>query len=598
MKTTKAVAVCIFSFAFFILFTGCDKPKPKFVPESAHAPAPRAWTEAQVDALVSMEQVSIYSPAPCDNGTPPAECDYIRFLRFKLKSAPEDASLADAACIMIPGVVEGANGFEHIARQMVYIAKTQYGKTLEVWAFDRRNNCIEDATGIDEAEKAPTISEAETIFIDYYYNGVPINGKTFGGFLTSKDVPYLSEFGLRMDTEDIYKIITTMIPDPEVRKSKMFVGGHSLGGLHTSMFAGWDFDGDPATTDDAGYNNCAGMFALDSILEPTSSMIEPVIEMLPESVRPMAYDMTRYVYDSIVAMLRNNTLIRTVPFLDGEVGALMESLGYLAYKAPDAEHTAIKNVPYSDNVILLNRFMHSRTLERFLTGADDIKKYRFTNEAMLGVLFDDDFAPMGMIQASLGFLRGGQVVEKDFPMSEDIEAIPGLAELIGGFTGTEQLYIASQFGSKAPLYTWANFDEIGTEADPYFTSTDGSLAYTSIYDEVSDIHDFARAQFIGPSNLIEWYFSIRRLVDIIAATAPFGPDYGLNFMYPEEVKAMPQIEFPAGNSFSESLASGKYPLMEGYNHMDPMFAAVDRTGIRQSEVIVPLIEFILANAGD
>lgn len=569
-----------------MLVAGCDLGKDP-VPEAKHPGVPRAWTAAQVDALVGMEQVAIYSPAPRENGTPPEGCDYIRFLRFKLRSMPQDAALADAALLMIPGVIEGANGFEHIARQMIYIAKTQYSKNFEVWAFDRRNNCLEDTTGIDAAAQAATPAQSERIFIDYYYKGVPIGGKVFQGFLKSEDVPYVSEFGLKLDTEDIFTIITTMIPDPVTRRKKVFVGGHSLGGMHTSMFAGWDLDGDPATPEDAGYRNCAGIFALDSTLTPATGF--DFGDLIPGATG----DVTRAEYERSISRIRSNETIRIIPGLDGEVGALMEAVGYLAHTAPDAENTSVKNVPYSENVEFLNRLFHSRTTARFLTGADNIRKFRYTNEALLGVLFDDDYAPAGMIQVSMGFLNGGAVVEKDFPLSEGLEDLPNMWELITSFTGDAQLYIAAESGRRGPLYTWANFDEIGTAADPEYRSTDGSLTYTTITDEVSDIQDFARALYIGPSNLIEWYFSTRRLVDIVAAGKPFNQEYGLNFIYPIQVTLMPQIEFPAGDSMMH-LSDPKYPPMPGYNHMDPMFAAVDRPGFKDNQVIRPLIEFVLA----
>jgi pimeloyl-ACP methyl ester carboxylesterase len=586
---------------FFLGAVGCN-PIP-IVPstEEKHPPVPRAWTPDQVDALVSMEQVSIYSQAPRENGTPPAECDYIRFLRFKLREAPQDPSAADAILLMIPGVVEGANGFEYIGRQTVYMAKTQYGKSFEVWAFDRRNNCLEDVTGAEAAEQETDLKKAEEIFINYYYKGVPLNGRTFKGFLKSADVPFVSEFGLKMDTEDIYRIITTMIPDPEVRRSKVFVGGHSMGGIHTSMFAGWDFDGSPATIDDAGYRNCAGLFALDSTVVPSTEVIKPFLDSLPQWLKDLGINITEDIYRDAITLIRDGTLPRVVPILDGEVGALMEMVGFLAHKAPDQEHTAIRNIPYSDNVDMLNRYFHSRTLERFLDGTDDIKNFRFTNEALFGILFDDDFAPLGMIQTSLGFLNGGEVVKKDFPNSSDLEQIPILYDLLSGFTGKQQLYIAAQSGCSAPLYTWANFDEIGTAEDTNYQSTDGSITYTTIKDEVSDIQDFARAQYIGPSNLIEWYFSTRRIIDIMAATLPYGPGYGLNFIHADKLAGLPQMEFHAGDSFIGEMPGstpGKYPLMEGYNHMDPMFAAVDRPGFKESQVIRPLIEFALANAGE
>ena len=140
--------------------------------------------------------------------------------------------------------------------------------------MDRRSNALEDQTGFQAAKAAANGKRRDKNHEDYYYGGVAINGQTFKGFLASKDAPYLSEFGMKMDTEDMFAIIRTMVPDPAVRKKKVFVGGHSMGGMHASIFAGWDLDGDPKTLDDAGYMNCAGMFALDSSVSPMTGMME------------------------------------------------------------------------------------------------------------------------------------------------------------------------------------------------------------------------------------------------------------------------------------------------------------------------------------
>ena len=40
---------------------------------------------------------------------------------------------------------------------------------------------------------------------------------------------------------------------------------------------------------------------------------------------------------------------------------------------------------------------------------------------------------------------------------------------------------------QGPLYRWANFDQIGTAADPLFQDTAGAVTYTEMKREVSDI---------------------------------------------------------------------------------------------------------------
>ncbi|MBU0995343.1 MAG: hypothetical protein KJ737_22835 [Proteobacteria bacterium] len=301
-KKTLLTIVCIW-FTASISFIACDKPDGE-VPEEKRHPASRSYTQSLVDELVIMEAKSIYSPAPRENGPPPETCDYVRFLRFRLRNGSDVSSDADAALLMVPGNLGGANSLEYLARNLIYQAKVNHDLNLEVWAMDRRNNCLEDLTGLQAQEYHPDDYETgKNLFIDYYYHGLKIDGKTFDGFLTDKDTPYLSEFGLKMDTEDMYTIITTMMPDPELRRKKVFVGGHSLGGVHASMFSGWDFDGDPETLDDAGFRNLKGLFALDSTVSSTADIIDPIARLLPEYIYKLVENMTEVAYAGIANSL-------------------------------------------------------------------------------------------------------------------------------------------------------------------------------------------------------------------------------------------------------------------------------------------------------
>lgn len=93
---------------------------------------------------------------------------------------------------------------EYVSRQLVYVALTRYGKNIEVWVLDRRPNNLEDLTGLNKAEATGDVQVA----IDYYFGGAEIDGKKFQGFLDDESAPYLSEFGLQMVMEDMYKVIT------------------------------------------------------------------------------------------------------------------------------------------------------------------------------------------------------------------------------------------------------------------------------------------------------------------------------------------------------------------------------------------------------
>ncbi|RJP30776.1 MAG: hypothetical protein C4536_09245 [Actinobacteria bacterium] len=613
--------IAVSSLAFLILLAGCYQPGGP-VPEGAHAPAVRDYTQEEVDAAVVMEERVISAPLPEEWGAPET-CDEIRFLRFRPADGatldPADplgvnAEATDAMLVMLPGILEGANGFEYLGRQMVYAAKTQDGVDLEIWAVERRNNRLEDLSAANHIEDELaagniTVAEAAHMAVDYYYLGQELNGRTFDGWLKDADVPYLSEFGLQLDTEDVFTVIQTMVPDAAVRREKVFVGGHSLGGIMTSMFAGWDLDGDPATLEDAGFNNCAGLFGFDTIVSPLSEVIEPFLALLPESVYDLVSGMTEGTYAGMLEGLRgdpDSNRILPFPMIDAEVMSLLEALGMLADYAPDSECTIIREVPYSDSVNILLRFLHSRDMQTFMDGTPQVTDFRLTNEAMLGVVFDDSFEPVGMIQNSMGFLGGGAVVEKHFPMPEFLEGIPILSDLLGPFLGKGDYYIANDAGpnpfalGKGPLYGWVNFDEVGDAADPLFQDTSGTVTYTTASNEVADIQDVARIIYKGPANLTEWYFSTRLVADIMAALFPYGSDYGLNFLHGDRLGELPKIEFLAEQGV---LAGGLYGMIlpgerefiEGYNHLDVLTASANTSSHRENEVIRPLIDFILDN---
>ena len=73
----------------------------------------------------------------------------------------------------MPGFLVGANEFQIFGKQLVYMAKTQKNANIEVWAVERRPNCIENLTGLEAAEAAAD----PQIAIDYYWYGKEINGR-------------------------------------------------------------------------------------------------------------------------------------------------------------------------------------------------------------------------------------------------------------------------------------------------------------------------------------------------------------------------------------------------------------------------------------
>ncbi len=250
---------------------------------------------------------------------------------------------ADAVIVLQPGLMGGAGSLEPVSRMMVYMALKQRGKRLEVLVLDRRNNNLEDLTGMIAAQEAHDTQVA----IDYYCNGAEIDGRKFAGFLTDADMPYFSEFGLELAMKDVYNVIITNVPDPAMRRQKVFVGGHSLGGPFTCFFAGWDFDGNPQTLDDAGYMNCAGLIGLDTLLEPDIPFLKSTTQEAL-NLDPPATGEEEY-FNTVIQDIREGWLPRMIPanVTGPEVFAFIEVAAMEAAWHPDEESNLLDRVPYS-----------------------------------------------------------------------------------------------------------------------------------------------------------------------------------------------------------------------------------------------------------
>ena len=395
MRTSLQIVWILVVSTFFL--PACYEPGGP-VPEAPVDPA----SLDPIPQAVIVEEELIHSPYPRDNGEIPGsfvcgwDCDYIRFTRYRPEAVGAPKAV-EAILVLIPGYMGGANSFDYIGRQLVSMAEADAGVgSLEVWAVDRRTNCLEDLTGMNAAEAAGDPG----IAVDYYYHGAEVGEHVFQGFLGEPDVPFLSEFGLKLLMDDVQKIITEMLPSGADPKETVFVGGHSAGGGYASFFAGWDFDGNETTEEDAGFNTFAGLIGLDGTVGPRSG------DFIEEAEFTQRLGEIRSG-----AAARLNLLLGVTP----EALALFELVGMNAHLFPDAESSLTLDVPYSSSVTSLMGLLHSRDLTHFITGTPAFGDFRYTNEAVLGVFFDDNFNPVGILQTSMGFLQGGAVVEKEFP---------------------------------------------------------------------------------------------------------------------------------------------------------------------------------------
>ncbi len=198
-------------------------------------------------------------------GTPP-ELNKIGFVRHRLDTSTGAPS---AVLILVPGLNGGAEDFRYVGEQLA--ARLPW---LEIWAVDRRNNFLENRCGMKRARemKNPWVALA------YYF---PLDGKTprdigcpapssssrgtWNGpgndYELSQDQTAalgMGEWGLATQLNDLRLLVA--YARSEYPGVKVFLGGHSLGGMSAQLYAGWRFG---SSEESAGWHTIDGLVLID-----------------------------------------------------------------------------------------------------------------------------------------------------------------------------------------------------------------------------------------------------------------------------------------------------------------------------------------------
>jgi hypothetical protein len=478
----------------------------------------------------------------------------VGYLRFRNPGGPRDPSNADAVVTAMPGFLSGAAPFDQLARSFVRTMGAR-GKNVEFWALDRRSNCLEDHRGLRAAAKA---RDAKVAF-DYYWNGRPVDGVTFGGWKSAADANWLRNVGVEQTVRDWNSVLTKEIPSRSVRRRKVFCGGHSLGGPLTMAYAGWDFDGNPSTTSDAGYEQCAGFFGLDTSLGTGGGDASPA--------GPAT---------ALAAASAGAPFVSAPPFTP-ETLQVPGPLGIAAFHQR-GQTKAIQQLPHSTNIDLSQRVLFSRDAANFATGSPGIRDFNLTNESALAGIFDDNSNPITILRASIGSAEGGPLVDKNFPS-------PGYSGLSTALTNNDFLSLPGT--PHGPLYRWRNYDDLDARGAPPMARNANGQPYTSAKSEVSDLYEFARIQFEAPADLVEQYFPTRIFGEAISAESGDRSDSLADMRY-DGISKRPAFLIQAGDSAANTGAApssaprgeapNRNPLsgaatLRGYNHIDVTTAA-------------------------
>ena len=521
--------------------------------EAERTETPIVSASPQTDVASSVVRIKV--PLPASAAPHPAACDWLAYERFRLKDGPTDPTQADAVAVLQPGILEGASAFDPVARNTIREAKRR-GKTIEVWAIDRRANCLEDKVGLEAVERTGDSSLA----IDYYYGGKEIDGHTFAGYKASDRV--LADIGLEQTVKDWNAVITQELPDQAWREQHVICGGHSLGGILTEAYASWDFDGNPATTTDAGYRQCAGFMAFDTTLNAG------ITERNPKLTTGLLGQLTAGVLKGATAAtvksIKAGTISRHIDLLgiSPETMNALELIGTRADQDPNGDGTALLlSAPKTKSMEAQYKLAGSPDVVSWLTGKTSLRDLRYSNMALLGQNMDDNGGIYSLVRTSFGFFDGVPLQRNRVP--QDASLVPGAGLLFGG----GQLVLPQRVKNQ-PIAQWKNYDELGSGA------TQIGKGITTPGSEVTDAREFARILHEGPLNLTENWFPIRMVVDIGLLGAGDRSGSLRGSMYARPTTKKPRLAVIAGNGlFFRQKAVDPQVIAPGYEHLDVLTAA-------------------------
>lgn len=184
------------------------------------------------------------------------------YTRFRM----DGTSTPDAILILVPGFEGGANDFKILAENLIPRMLLEQGLVVEVWAFDRRSNQLEDLVGLNIAE----VRLDPAVGIDWLFGGelgIPLDPVLAAGpnrravFYTSTDVPFIADWTPLVFARDIDAVVDTA--DAAVRNHNVFLGGHSMGTTFTARYASTDFDLTGAGPPQPGYAKLRGLVLLE-----------------------------------------------------------------------------------------------------------------------------------------------------------------------------------------------------------------------------------------------------------------------------------------------------------------------------------------------
>lgn len=168
----------------------------------------------------------------------------------------------DAIFVIVAGFGGDANNYLTIIEELVPRVMKDHGLLVEVWAFHRRSNQLEDREGSLLAIAAgDEIASLDWYFGDDLGTSSPIiadgPGRRAQFYNSSDDIPFLATWTELVASRDIDAVVE--LARSTAKNQNVFLGGHSAGTGFVSRYASTDFDLTGLGPAEPGYEKIRGL---------------------------------------------------------------------------------------------------------------------------------------------------------------------------------------------------------------------------------------------------------------------------------------------------------------------------------------------------
>ncbi len=186
------------------------------------------------------------------------------YTRWRL-AGPEQQP--DAVFIVIAGFGGDSNNFQIMIEDLIPKVWADHGLVLEMWAYHRRENQLEDVAGMPAARRAGD----ELAALDFAFGaemGFTMHPLTASGvgrravyYNSADDIPFLAQWTGQVASRDLDAIVEHALTI--VSNGNVFMGGHSAGTGYTARYAATDFNLTGVGPAEPGYAKLRGLLMFE-----------------------------------------------------------------------------------------------------------------------------------------------------------------------------------------------------------------------------------------------------------------------------------------------------------------------------------------------